>query len=463
MEEREWATRRCEEALDRIQGLPLSNITASCKATLLRLVNSELNFLSRLSLSTSKSSSPFSCNVGYFEAIVHILQQPYIVGVSRVCKPIPLSPTTSHGGKTDSPCEAVHIDIVCSLHNSPTWFIVSDRNPKYITWDSSGRDKGLKTRIEQIVRAAQFSLALKPVSIVLFFANGLDAAICERLMTNFGFREFDLEFSHFEFVFSDALEGEWVNVLGKSYQRACSLIMDVDPCAKPCQRIEYVEEVSSSGVQLAETNYELGLGSSFCCLIEMMKEWPLDVKSLESCKREDLSGENDVVNFDTTALVAIISGISNGGSEKLLAKSENELRQRFKSNTEFVIFQAQSEIENAIHDELKLLLCGKKGIACKTVHSEFTELFSMFGGPYEQMRANQLIKRLKIVPDTPSPRMMSLPVTRKLALKNKVAFGTGDYLGAPTLTANMGFVRAVSQTGMSLFSLEHRPRALVGD
>lgn len=59
--------------------------------------------------------------------------------------------------------------------------------------------------------------------------------------------------------------------------------------------------------------------------------------------------------------------------------------------------------------------------------------------------------------------MMSLLVTRKLALKNKIAFGTGDYWGAPTLSANMGFVRAVSQTGMSLFTLEHRPRALVGD
>ncbi|CAI9265776.1 unnamed protein product [Lactuca saligna] len=56
--------------------------------------------------------------------------------------------------------------------------------------------------------------------------------------------------------------------------------------------------------------------------------------------------------------------------------------------------------------------------------------------------------------------MMSLPTTRKLALKNKIVFGTGDYWHSPTLTANMGFVRAVSQTGMSLFTFEHRPRAL---
>ncbi|CAB4281817.1 unnamed protein product [Prunus armeniaca] len=65
-----------------------------------------------------------------------------------------------------------------------------------------------------------------------------------------------------------------------------------------------------------------------------------------------------------------------------------------------------------------------------------------------------------VVPNSPSERMMNLPTTRKLALKNKVIFGTSDYWCAPTVTANMAFVRAISQTGMSLFTIEHRPRAL---
>lgn len=68
-----------------------------------------------------------------------------------------------------------------------------------------------------------------------------------------------------------------------------------------------------------------------------------------------------------------------------------------------------------------------------------------------------------MVPDCPSSRLASLPTTRKLALKNKVVFGTGDYWHAPTLTANMAFARAVSQTGMSLFTIQHGPRALIGD
>ena len=87
----------------------------------------------------------------------------------------------------------------------------------------------------------------------------------------------------------------------------------------------------------------------------------------------------------------------------------------------------------------------------------------MCGGVNEKLRADQLLQHLVVVPDSPSIRMVSLPTTRKLALKNKIVFGTGDYWHAPTLTANMGFVRAILQTGMSLFTFEHRPRALTGD
>lgn len=69
----------------------------------------------------------------------------------------------------------------------------------------------------------------------------------------------------------------------------------------------------------------------------------------------------------------------------------------------------------------------------------------------------------RILPDCPSARILALPTTRKIAKKNKIVFGTGDHWRAPTVTANTGFVRAISQTGMSLLTIEHRPRALTGD
>lgn len=45
------------------------------------------------------------------------------------------------------------------------------------------------------------------------------------------------------------------------------------------------------------------------------------------------------VNFDTTALVALVSGISNGDCERLMKTPEPEMRARFKGNYEFVIAQ----------------------------------------------------------------------------------------------------------------------------
>lgn len=59
--------------------------------------------------------------------------------------------------------------------------------------------------------------------------------------------------------------------------------------------------------------------------------------------------------------------------------------------------------------------------------------------------------------------MVGLPTTRKRAMKNKIIFGSGDHWGAPTLTANMGFVRSISQMGMSFTIVGHKPRALTGD
>lgn len=56
--------------------------------------------------------------------------------------------------------------------------------------------------------------------------------------------------------------------------------------------------------------------------------------------------------------------------------------------------QVLSEIQNPIHVELSGLTSGKRGIICETVHSEFKELVSMCGGPYEKLRADQLLKCL---------------------------------------------------------------------
>ncbi|KAF6153397.1 hypothetical protein GIB67_003587 [Kingdonia uniflora] len=122
-----------------------------------------------------------------------------------------------------------------------------------------------------------------------------------------------------------------------------------------------------------------------------------------------------------------------------------------------------SELEDPILGGLKSLLSEKIGMICKSVRLEFKELESMCGGSNEKLRADRLLECLWVVPDSPSTRLMGLPTTRNIALKNKIVFGTGDYWFVPTLIANMGFVRTISQTGMPLLKLEHRPRELTVD
>ncbi|KAL3824981.1 hypothetical protein ACJIZ3_021010 [Penstemon smallii] len=456
----EDAKRRCIALSNRLTNKSKLSLSPSPKATLLRLINSELTFLHRLS--AASNPSPASFNIGHLEAVVHVLQNPSITGVSRVCKAITLSPSRS-----------IYVDIVCSLNGNPVWFIVSDRNPSYITWDgdSSHKGKGLRKKIEQVVDAARESpVTLMPSSVVLFFSNGLDDYVCEKLKHEFGGNYLEL-MEHFSYEEIE-LEEEWMDVmLGRSFSEACVIEIKIDKDHGRMNERKLLDSTKVDGLVVCKmygANFDLNLGTSLCSLVSAMKCWccSLDdntVFEVGLSKQLPHASESKLVNFDTTAMVAIVSGISNGGTKKLLATPESELRGRFKGNYEFVIAQVESENHNAIHIELSAIVAGKRGIICESVFSEFKELISMCGGPNEKLRAEYFLNFLKVVPDCPSARLMGLPTTRKLALKNKLVFGTGDYWYAATVTANMAFVRAVSQTGMSLPVIEHRPRALIGD
>ncbi|MBA0737531.1 hypothetical protein Gogos_010989, partial [Gossypium gossypioides] len=401
-------------------------------------------------------------NLGHLEAIVYILQQPFITAVSRVCKPLPLSFSSKH--KTLSAAaslNSIHVHIVCNLNKNPVWVIVSDRNPNYITWHSNNKTKGLKSRIQQVLDAAKSTNTLRPYSIILFFSNGLTIFNHQKLKDEFGASKLALEFSDSDFDFAEETEGEWVHVIPGMYKEACVLEIKVDHVVNNVISSEHEVKDSFLNVfppehQGENVNPNLGSSNSFSALLSQMKK-------VESTKMEDFSHDDDFINFDTTALIAIVSGISNGCAEELLNKPEVELRHRFKGNYDFVIAQAMSELQYPIHANLSAAVSGKRGIICESVLSEFKELVLMCGGANEKHRADQLLKCLLVVRDSPSERLIGLPTTRKLALKNKIVFGTGDYWRAPTLTANMAFVRAVAQTGMSLFTIEHSPRALTGN
>lgn len=64
------------------------------------------------------------------------------------------------------------------------------------------------------------------------------------------------------------------------------------------------------------------------------------------------------------------------------------------SNISFDNFQANSEIQKPILPELGAVICGKNGVICESVLSEFKELIAMYGGTKEKLRADQILKWL---------------------------------------------------------------------
>ncbi|XP_010933297.1 uncharacterized protein [Elaeis guineensis] len=399
------ALARCRALRDRLlRSLPPSKLSPPARRTLLRLVDAELRFLSRLSSSALSHPIPnhLSTNLGYLESIARVLFHPSVLAVSRVCKP--LRPSSSH------------VDVVATLARAPVWFLVSDRNPHHLPWFGP---KGLHARVERILAAARSAGALTPASVLFVFSSGLADEAASRMVNEFGAVETD--FFGGSDLFEELEEG-WLGVRAKE-SKVFEIKIDSN-CGG--------DGVVPLGV--VEDEVEVGSGHGvFGSLISKLSP-PGGGETVE------------VINFDTTALVAMVSGISNGGCERLLKAPEDEMRARFKSNYEFVMAQVISELQNPILAELEIAVAGKKGIICESVRSEFKELIAMCGGANEKLRAARLIKCLLVVPDNPSARVTSLPTTRKIDLKNKIVFGTGDHWHAPTLTANMGFVRAISQT-----------------
>lgn len=247
---------------------------------------------------------------------------------------------------------------MCTFNRKPVWIIVSDRNPKYISWHRCHRSKGLKLRIQEVLAAAKSSLTLRPSSVILFFANGLANHVHKKLQDEFGASEIGLGSSVFSFDTFEESEGDWINILARSYREACILEIkladskDADSTSK-CNikglsvdnaQLEVSVEKTETHLQLSVENSETNLGDTFCSIVQGMKLCLLNINNLESSKLGNYFREGDLINFDTTALIALVSGISNGGTKKLLGTPESELRERFKGNYEFVVNQVSSLI-----------------------------------------------------------------------------------------------------------------------
>lgn len=85
---------------------------------------------------------------------------------------------------------------------------------------------------------------------------------------------------------------------------------------------------------------------------------------------------------------------------------------------------------------------GKELLCCKTAEDDFRSILRTIAGVQEMKRAEEFLKRVTVVLDSPSDRALSLEKKGKIKQRSIIIFGTGDKLKIPTITANAGFVRA---------------------
>ena len=157
------------------------------------------------------------------------------------------------------------------------------------------------------------------------------------------------------------------------------------------------------------------------------------------------------VNIDITTLLTLSSNLTHSIGLNLDWRS---------SNYNLIAMQAEDQLVNDQLPRLKSFLEGKTLIISQTAFDEFQEIVSKVSGPNERKRAEELLKKVKIVPDQASQLSLTLPNTSKFSKRSINVFGTGDSLKVPTITANHAFIRAAGQAGVNFCVLLHEPRVL---
>lgn len=431
--------------------------------------------------------------------------------------------TIKHNGKAIE----VHVDIVCTFYAKPVWIVVSDRNPKYSYWlDEGDNFKGWRSRVQVLVHVAQSLCVLRPSAVLFCFARGVSSSLLTGFQTDVGASQVQLfkepcsncsvsqglEVGDTQIIERD--DGDWVCIymceeeadLDTSFQKLQHsrisstlnaslkhwITFQVDISAPldgyhalQCEGLDtkalvkrsFSEErlVTASNIEINSQEDALtvckldGLEQNIHSRSDACNDTFLSCLSMLgrhvslSGKDQDRLPTSNLVNLDTTALIALVSEVSNGAAPTLVNMCHEDLVSKFKSTAQFMRDQAEEELKGPLLLELTDIFECRRPFMSETVCKEFKSLVSLCGSFKEKTRAEELLRVIPVVPDTPSSRVMNLCETGKIKDKNKIIFGTGDFWQAPTLTANLSLVRAVRQTGMALSILEHKPRALVGE
>ena len=108
----------------------------------------------------------------------------------------------------------------------------------------------------------------------------------------------------------------------------------------------------------------------------------------------------------------------------------------------------------------KAFVRGRKIVMCATAHRQFRNIVATIAGTRESARASRLLNQLALIPDAPSARSVILRPTNNLDTEDIMIFGTGDALGAITMTSDGKALRAMAAQGVRFATYLHAPAPL---
>lgn len=97
-----------------------------------------------------------------------------------------------------------------------------------------------------------------------------------------------------------------------------------------------------------------------------------------------------------------------------------------------------------------------------TALAEFANVVRNIAGPNEKASAVSLLQRVRIVPDNPSSRALGIRPTGGIGANDIIIFGTGDSMGAVTMTADARAIRSAAAQGVNFAHFLHRTMPLQG-
>lgn len=83
-------------------------------------------------------------------------------------------------------------------------------------------------------------------------------------------------------------------------------------------------------------------------------------------------------------------------------------------------------------------------------------------GPEETARTKRFLDKVEVIPDNPWQRAIALKETKKVGANDKIIFGTGNNIHAPTITSDAKFLRGAEAQRVKFDAIVHDPVPLTG-